>query len=63
MKTPIIKELWMLWNPESKDWAIAFDEPMPYTAYLCATSLNAIIALQRRQKQLYEITLEPVRVI
>lgn len=56
-------ELWMLWNPTMKDWGIAFDDPDPETAYLCAKTKKAAKVLQKHQKRLYEINLIPVRVI
>jgi hypothetical protein len=63
MPIPRIKELWMLWNPTMEIWALAADDPDPYEAYLCATSFEAIVALQKHQRELYEITLVPIRVI
>jgi len=63
MSKPIVKELWMLWNTESNDWAIAVDDPDPYNAYLCAKSKDAIIALQKHQRKLYEVKFVPIRII
>lgn len=62
MGLPIIKELWMLWNPTMEDFAIAADDPDPETAYLCTKSFEAAAELQRHQQRLYEITLVPIRV-
>ena len=62
-KAPIVKELWMLWSPTLGIWGLASDDPDPYEALLCATSFDAIVALQRHQQDLYEITLVPIRVI
>ena len=59
---PVIKELWMLWNVENNDWVIAFDDPDPYIAYLCATSKKAIIALQKHQREMYQVMSVPVRI-
>lgn len=62
MPKPIIKELWMLWNPESKDFALAADDPDPYDAYLCTKSFEAAVALQKHQKEMYEVTSIPLQV-
>lgn len=62
-KAPMVKELWMLWNPTLGIWGLASDDPDPYEALLCTTSFDAIVALQRHQQDLYEITLVPIRVI
>ena len=62
-KTPIIKELWMLWNVESKDWAIAADDPTPHVAYLCAKDFKAAVALQKHQWESYQIKSVPIRII
>ena len=63
MAKPIIKELWMLWNPTLEDFAIAADDPDPYTAYLCAKTFDAAVAIQKHQRELYEITIVPIRII
>jgi len=63
MKTPIIKELWMLWNVEASDWAIAFDDPDPHIAYLCTATKEAAIALQKHQRKHYEVMSVPIRII
>jgi len=57
------KELWMLWNPEINDWAIAVDDPREHNAYLCAKSRKAADALGNHQREVYEIETYPVRVI
>lgn len=62
MPKPIIKELWMLWLPATESWALAVDDPDPYEAFLCATSFDAIVALQKHQWLEYEIRTVPVRV-
>lgn len=62
MAQPIIKELWMLWNPTIEDFAIAADDPDPFTAYLCAKSFEAAVAIQIHQQNLYEIKLVPIQV-
>ena len=63
MSKPIVKELWMLWHPESDDWVIAVDDPDPHIAYLCAKSKEAIVALQAHQRINYEVISIPVRII
>ena len=63
MSKPIIKELWMLWNVETEDWLLSFDDPAPHYAYLCTTSKEAAICLQKHQKKYYEVKSVPVRVI
>jgi len=60
---PVIKELWMLWNVEVEDWVIAFDDPDPHDAYLCAISKEAITTLQKHQKKLYKVKSVPIRII
>ena len=62
MAKPIIKELWMLWNPTLEDFALAADDPDPFIAYLCTKSFEAAVALQKHQQELYEITLVPIQV-
>ena len=52
----------MLWNPESKDFALAADDPDPYDAYLCTKSFEAAVALQKHQKEMYEVTSIPLQV-
>lgn len=61
-KAPIIKELWMLWNTTEGTWILAIDDPIPYEAYLCATSFEAIEALQKHQLVNYDIESVPIRV-
>jgi len=63
MKKPIVKELWMLWNPKTGDFVPAFDDPDPYIAYLCTTTKKAATALQKHQKELYEVISVPIRII
>lgn len=60
---PKVKELWLLWNVDSKDWAVAFDDPTPEVAYLWAKNKQAAIALQEHQKELYDVKSVPIRVI
>ncbi len=62
-KPPQIRELWLLWNVEPKDWAIAFDDPMPEVAYLWAKDKKAITALQKHQREIYEVKSVPIRII
>ena len=62
-KTPIIKGLWMLWNTESEDWVSAYDDPDPYIAYLCARNFKGAVALQKHQREMYDVKSVPIRVI
>jgi len=57
------KELWMLWNPDIKDWAIALDDPRGCNAYLCAKNKKAAVSLECYQREVYVIETFPVRVI
>ena len=63
IKTPKVEELWMFWDIGTKDWIVAWDGPRKCNAYLCATSDAAAKAVQKHQKELYEIKSVPVRVI
>lgn len=62
---PIIRppaQIWLLWNIDSNDWAIALDDPIPEIAYLWAKDFQAISALQKHQKEIYEVNSVPIRV-
>lgn len=63
MRIPHVKELWLLWNIELRDWAIAVDDPDPEVAYLWAKSFKAAVALQKHPLENYEIKSVPIRVI
>lgn len=63
MTTPRVKELWLLWNVEAKDWAIACDDPTPEVAYLWAKTFQAAKALQQHQKESYGVKTVPIRII
>lgn len=63
MGIPRVKELWMLWNVKTNDWAIACDDPTPHVAYLCAKDFKAAEALQKHQREVYQVKSVPIRII
>ena len=62
-KPPKVTELWLLWNVDTSDWAIAYDDPTPEVAYLWAKDKKAITALQKHQREIYDVKSVPIRII